>query len=290
VIFISHDLEEVVALADRITVLRDGELVNTVNANEISMEELKHMMVGRAAQGEYYRADNAPSREDKVVMEVKNLTVRSDVTDVSFDIHAGEILGFCGLSDSGIHTVGKALYGLEHEATGIVRLAAKGIDVTSSQIALTNKMAYVPKERDGEGLMNYASIRENFCLPALDDLKGSLGFLAPQKINSAANRCREFFSVRCQNIFQAVTFLSGGNKQKINLGRWVAKDLDLLILDCPTRGVDVGVKAYIYQLMKELKEKGLAIVLISDELTEVLGMADRILIMKKGVVEKRCGV
>ena len=286
VLLISHDIEEVVELSDRITVLRDGEIVGTVYTGEVTADDLKRMMVGRVTQGEYYRADNAPSREDRVVLEVRGLTIGSEVDDLSFDVHAGEILGFCGLSDSGIHTLGKALYGLEEESKGTVKLAEKGVTVTSSQVALDNKMAYVPKERDGEGLMIQAGIRENFCLPALDDLKGPLGFLPPPRINAAANHCREFFSVRCQNIFQRVGSLSGGNKQKINLGRWVAKDLDLLILDCPTRGVDVGVKAYIYQLMKELKAKGLAIVLISDELTEVLGMADRILIIKNGRIAR----
>ena len=286
VLLISHDLDEIVELADRITVLRDGEIVGTVNASEVTEDTLKHMMVGRAAEGEYYRADNVPSREDKIILEVRELTVGSEVNDISFDVHAGEILGFCGLSDSGIHTIGKALYGLENDAKGTVKLVEKGICINSSQIALRNKMAYVPKERDGEGLMIQAGIRENFCLPALDELKGPLGFLPPPKINAAANHCKDFFSVRCQNIFQRVSRLSGGNKQKINLGRWVAKDLALLILDCPTRGVDVGVKAYVYQLMKELKAKGMAIILISDELTEVLGMADRILIVKNGKTAK----
>jgi len=286
VLLISHDLEEIVEIADRITVLRDGELVGTVDAGEITVDVLKRMMVGREMEGEYYRADNAPSYEEKVVLEVRNLTVGDEVDDVSFDVHAGEILGFCGLSDSGIHTIGKALYGLEKDAKGTVRLAEKGIPIKSSQVALQNKMAYVPKERDGEGLMVQAGIRENFTLPALDDLKRTFGFLPPVKLNAAANHCKEFFSVRCQNIFQRVGRLSGGNKQKINLGRWVAKDLDLLILDCPTRGVDVGVKAYVYQLMKELKDKGLAIILISDELMEALGMADRILVVNKGSVAK----
>jgi len=286
VLLITHDLEEVVELADRITVFRDGEVVGTVNTGEIKVDDLKHMMVGRTIEGDYYRADNAPSRGDDIALEVRNLTVGNEVDNVSFDVYAGEILGFCGLSDSGIHTIGRALYGLDKDATGTVVLAKKGIKVNSSHVALRNMMAYVPKERDGEGLMIQTDIRENFCLPAYNDLKGPFGYLPPQKLDAAANVCRELFSVRCRDVFQRVVQLSGGNKQKINLGRWVAKDLNVLILDCPTRGVDVGVKAYIYQLMKELKNKGMAIILISDELTEVLGMADRIFIVKNGKVAK----
>ena len=202
--------------------------------------------------------------------------------DLSFSVYSGEILGFCGLSDSGIHTVGKAVYGLIPERTGSVVLKQKNIPLSNSMVSLHNKVAYVPKERDGEGLMMQASICENFCLPSLDELKSKGGFLSPAVLHSAANDAKERFHVRCQDIFQRISHLSGGNKQKINLGRWLAKDLDLMILDCPTRGVDVSVKAYIYQLLKEAKASGKAIILISDELSEVLGMADRILVMKNG--------
>jgi ribose transport system ATP-binding protein len=284
VLLISHDLEEVMDIADTLTILRDGEIVDTTKASGITMAELKRKMVGREMEGEYYRADDKPSHGDKLVLSVKNLTVGSDVEDVSFDVRSGEIVGFCGLSDSGIHTIGKALYGLSEETKGSVRLAEKEIEITSSNVALQNNVAYVPKERDGEGLMIQASIRDNFCLPSLDDMKGPLGMLWPKRLNGGADQSKEAFSVRCRDIFQEVGGLSGGNKQKINLGRWIAKDLSLLILDCPTRGVDVGVKAYIYQLMKELKEKGMGIVLISDELLEVLGMSDRILVVKNGKV------
>jgi ribose transport system ATP-binding protein len=235
VILISHDLEEIVEIADSLTVLRDGEVVDTVNASDITMDELKRMMVGRATEGEYYRSDNKPSWEEEIVLEVNDLTVGCEVDHLSFVLHAGEILGFCGLSDSGIHTIGKALYGLEDEAQGSVILKKQGVQIKSSQIALQNMIAYVPKERDGEGLMIQASIKDNFCLPSLDELKGPLGYLRPSSLNQAADRCRELFCVRCQNISQRVGRLSGGNKQKINLGRWIAKDLSLN-LDCRPGG------------------------------------------------------
>jgi ribose transport system ATP-binding protein len=286
VIMISHDLDEILDIADTLTVLRDGRVVNTVKASEITGDDLKRMMVGRMTEGEYYRSDDAPSRAENTVLSVRDLKVKNDIRDINFDVYAGEIIGFCGLSDSGIHTIGKALYGLEEDATGAVTLTEKNISIDSPQIALKNRVAYVPKERDGEGLMLGTDIRSNFVLPSIEEMKGSFGYLKPSKLNAAASGSVEKFAVRCQSVFQGVSRLSGGNKQKINLGRWIAKDLDLLILDCPTRGVDVGVKAYIYQLMRELKSRGLAIVLISDELLEVLGMADRIFVVNKGAIAK----
>ena len=152
--------------------------------------------------------------------------------------------------------------------------------------ALRNNVGYVPKDRDNEALMIQASIKDNFCLPSLVELEGKVGFLNPAKLNKLSADMVASLSVKCTGIDQRMSALSGGNNQKVNFGRWLAKDLKLLILDCPTRGVDVGVKAYIYQLMKEAKKNNIAIILISDELTEVLGMADRLLVMKDGCVTK----
>jgi ribose transport system ATP-binding protein len=292
VIIISHDLEEIVELADRLTVLRDGKVVGTVDTDGLDMNELKRMMVGREMEGEYYRSDAAPSREEKVVLSVDSVSVASGLEidkmlqDVSFDVHAGEIVGFCGLSDSGIHTIGKVLYGIQPIDKGTVRLDDKNIIIKNSQTALHENLAYVPKERDGEGLMMQATIRENFSLPSLDDLKRGFGMLRPKDMDAAANDSVKEFAVKCKSIYQEIGGLSGGNKQKVNLGRWLAKDLSVLILDCPTRGVDVGAKSYIYNLMKDLKAQGLGMVLISDELLEVLGMADRIFVMKTGQIKR----
>ncbi|MDR1245975.1 MAG: sugar ABC transporter ATP-binding protein [Clostridiales Family XIII bacterium] len=284
VLIISHDLEEIAEITDTLTVLRDGRVVDTVRSDKVTMNDLKRMMVGREIEGDYYRTDAAPSREDRIVLSVRDLTVRKEVRSMSFDLHAGEILGFCGLSDSGIHMLGKALYGLEEDARGAVLLPEKGVRIKSSKMALENNIAYVPKERDGEGLMINAEIRDNFCLPSLDGMKGKFGLLSAKKLNDAANKAKDAFAVRCRDIFQEVGGLSGGNKQKINLGRWIAKDLSVLILDCPTRGVDVGVKSYIYRLMRDLKAKGLGIILISDELLEIIGMADRVFVVKYGEI------
>ena len=285
-IVITHDIEEMLNITDTITVLRDGEVVGEVASAEVTADDVKRMMVGREISGGYYRADNQADFDSEVVLSVRNLTVPNELDDISFDLHAGEILGFCGLSDSGIHAVGKAVFGLSTAAEGTVCLADKEFIIKNPAQALRNSMGYVPKDRDSEALMVFASVRDNFALPSLGDLAGLGGFVSPSSLKKLASKMVSRLSVKCTDISKSVNSLSGGNKQKINLGRWLAKDLKVLILDCPTRGVDVGVKAYIYSLMKEAKKSKIAIILISDELTEILGMADRLMVMKDSRVTK----
>ena len=282
VVLITHDVEEMLEITDTITVLRDGEVVGNVVSAETSPDEIKRMMVGREVSGDYYRADHEAEYDDEVVLSVQNLTVPGELEDISFDLHAGEILGFCGLSDSGIHSVGKAVYGLSKASAGSVHLVGKDLDIKTPMDALKNNMGYVPKDRDSEALLINDAIRENFTLPSYGELTGPLGYISPRSMKLLAQEMVEKLSVKCTGINQPVSALSGGNKQKINLGRWLAKDVKVLILDCPTRGVDVGVKAYIYALMKEAKKNKIATILISDELTEVIGMADRLIVMKDG--------
>jgi ribose transport system ATP-binding protein len=281
VIVITHDIDEMLAISDSITVLRDGEVVGDVKSSETTADQIRYMMVGRNISGDYYRADHAPDYANEVVLKVDNVTIPGEVESISFDLHKGEILGFCGLSDSGIHSVGKAVFGLSKKAGGSIRLTGSG-EIKSAPDAIRSNMAYVPKDRDNEALMIHASIHDNCTLPSLNELKGAAGFLSPARLKKLSSDTVKKLSVKCTGIHQAMEALSGGNKQKVNLGRWLAKDLKVLVLDCPTRGVDVGVKGYIYGLMKQAKTEGIATILISDELTEVLGMADRLIVMKDG--------
>jgi ribose transport system ATP-binding protein len=286
VIVITHDIDEMMEISDTITVLRDGEAVGTVTTDQTTTDEIRYMMVGREISGKYYRADMKPDYFDEVALTVETISIDGEIEDVSFEVHKGEILGFCGLSDSGIHSVGQAVFGLARLRTGSVRLGADGKTITSAADALGNNMAYVPKDRDQEALMIHARIADNFTLPSLNEIKGGLGFLPPAKVRALSGEMVDKLSVKCTGIWQSMDALSGGNKQKVNLGRWLAKDLKILVLDCPTRGVDVGVKAYIYALMKQAKTDGIAMILISDELTEVLGMADRLIVMKDGRITR----
>jgi ribose transport system ATP-binding protein len=284
VVVVTHDVDELIRITDTITVLRDGRVVGSVESAATSADEIKLMMVGRRIEGDYYRSDLAPDYSDEVALRVDGLTVDGEITNVSFELHRGEILAFCGLSDSGIHSVGKAVYGLSKRLRGTVKLNSS--ELRSATDALRRNVAYVPKDRDNEALMIRDDILSNFVLPSLDTLKGALGYLAPQRLRALALKMTAKLSVKCTDINQVMDSLSGGNKQKVNLGRWLAKSPELLILDCPTRGVDVGVKAYIYSLMLEAKRSGAAILLISDELTEALGMADRLVVMKGGKITR----
>ncbi len=287
VVLITHDVEEMIEITDTITVLRDGEVVGTVKSKETTPSEIRHMMVGRKMEGDYYRNDHLVDYdENDVVLKAEHLYVKNELEDVDFELHAGEILGFCGLSDSGIHSVGKAVYGLSRLSSGKVTLVESGKVIKTPMNALENRMGYVPKDRDSEAMMIQDSIRENFSLPSMNELEGPIGFISPAKMKKLSEKMIDEMSVKCTGYMQTVNDLSGGNKQKINLGRWLAKNLKVLILDCPTRGVDVGVKAYIYQVMREAKEKKIAMLLISDELTEVIGMADRLMVMKDGRITR----
>jgi len=287
VVVITHDVEEMIAITDTITVLRDGEVVGTVQSSAVTPSDVRQMMVGRKMEGDYYRSDRLVDYDkDVVVLRADHISVKNEIEDVSFDVHAGEILGFCGLSDSGIHSVGKAVYGLSRLSSGSVTLVEDEKQIHTPTEALRSRMGYVPKDRDSEAMMVNDSIRENLSLPSLTELSDGPGFISPAKMRKLSEDMIGQMSVKCTGCMQTVNDLSGGNKQKINLGRWLAKDLKLLVLDCPTRGVDVGVKAYIYQIMKEAKKKKIAMILISDELTEVIGMADRLMIMKDGRITK----
>ena len=286
VIMITHDVDETMEIADTITVLRDGELVGTVKKEDTTADELRRMMIGREISGDYYRADMEVIHEDEVVLTAESITIEGEIEDVSFELHKGEILGFCGLADSGISTVGKVVYGLVKPDSGSVRLGKDGKEITTATEALGNNMGYVPKDRDREALMIHARILDNLTLPSLVELQERLNFLRPAKMKKLSAGMVDKLSVKCTGIHQPMDSLSGGNKQKVNLGRWLAKDLKILVLECPTRGVDVGVKAYIYALMKQAKQNGIATILISDELTEVLGMADRLIVMKDGRITR----
>lgn len=285
-IIISHDLEETVEISDSVTVLRDGEAVQTVKNENLTEDDLKQMMVGRKIEGGYLRSDHAPSYGEEVLLDVKNLSLKDKkLEDISFQLHKGEILAVCGLSDAGIHTLGSAVFGItDSPRTGTVTDVNTGKQLHKPSEMIACKGAYLSKNRDEEGLMMQAAIRDNMYLPSAGELAGAAGFTNPKSIDTLAQKAYDDFEVKATGIKQPIGRLSGGNKQKINLGRWLTKDLNYCILDCPTRGVDIGVKAYIYDVLKEQKAKGIGFLLITDELTEAIGMADRIIVLRDGKI------
>ena len=283
VIFISHDMQEILDMSDTITVLRDGVYIGTKPSCELDEDGLKKMMVGREITGDYYRPDYGEPISDEVVLSVKNVTVPGQIYDVSFELHKGEILGFGGLSESGMHEVGKACFGASYNRTGSVTLA-NGTQINSIPVAIKNEMAYTSKDRDNESVVMNQSIGDNICLPSLKSLEGPLGILNKKKMKEFANKYAKEMSTKMVSTDQFVADLSGGNKQKVVLARWIGKDSDILVLDSPTRGIDVKVKQDIYQLMDRMRKEGKSIIMISEELMELIGMCDRIMIMKDGKI------
>ena len=281
ILIVTHDIEEMIAITDKITVMRDGKVVAEVNSREITPDQLKRMMVGRELGGAYYREDAHEDYDPQVVMQVKNLTAEG-FEDVTFDLHQREILGLCGLSDAGIHEVAEALFGVREKSKGSVTLTGSGAVITSPWQAMEKKIGYVPKDRDKQALMVNDTIEDNVCLAGVSLTKKKLGFLSPKKRKEISHQVIQRFDVKTDGPAQVLSGLSGGNRQKVNLGRWMIQDKEILILDCPTRGVDVGVKADIYHMMMEAKKTGVSILMISDELPELIGMCDRLIVMKDG--------
>ena len=285
VIFISHDLPEILDKSDTITVLRDGEYITTVKSKDVNEDDLKKLMVGREVTGKYYRSDYGQKVSDEVVLSVKNVTVKGKIHDVSFDLHKGEILGFGGLSESGMHEIGKAIFGASYDREGEVVLA-DGTHINDIPTAIANSIAYTSKDRDNESVVLNQSIEDNIALPSLDDLTvGKTRFLSFSKIKEFAKKFAKEMSVKMVNTQQFVSELSGGNKQKVVLARWIGKNSNIVVLDSPTRGIDIKVKQDIYQLMDKMRQEGKSIIMISEELMELIGMCDRIIILKDGALK-----
>ncbi len=282
VIFISHDLDELMEVCDRMVVLRDGNLITDLDKPEFEPNLIKRHMVGRDMGEKYYREDYDGTVSDEVVLDVDNVTSGSGLLiNFSMQVHKGEILGIGGLSHCGMHELGKVVFGEEKILTGSVTHVPSGQKIRDARHAIKLGMGYVSKDRDHEALVLSASIRDNISSAGLDKINDG-PFILPNKEKAYVNQQVQTLSIKCASINQNVQYLSGGNKQKVVFGKWIGRDCDILILDCPTRGVDVGVKAAMYALIDDMKRQGKTIIMISEELAELIGMADRLLILKDG--------
>ena len=282
VVFISHDLEELMEICDTLTVLRDGNLIATLTKEEMNENDIKRYMVGREMTGDYYRSDYGTPVSDEVVLKMEDVTTGTGMLmNFSMELHRGEILGVGGLSHCGMHELGRALFGEEKILEGKVTDMKTGDTITSPRGALLHGYGYESKDRDQEALVLTESIRDNILAAGYDKIQKGF-FLMPKDCTEYVNRQKEALSIKCASIQQDVQYLSGGNKQKVVFGKWVGRDCDVLILDCPTRGVDIGVKAAMYQLIYKMKQEGKSIVMISEELQELIGMSDRLIILKDG--------
>lgn len=283
VVFISHDLQELMDTCDTLTVLRDGNLITTLAKEEMEEDVIKKHMVGREMKGDYYRSDYDGIVSDEVVVNVDNVTTGTGMLmNFSMQVHRGEILGIGGLSHCGMHELGKAVFGEEKILAGKVTHVPTGDQILTAFSGLKHGMGYVSKDRDKEALVLTATISDNILSAGIDKIVNSAGLITPARRKSYVNKQVKDLSIKCASVNQNVQFLSGGNKQKVVFGKWVGRDCDILILDCPTRGVDIGVKAAMYQLIYQMKKQGKTIIMISEELSELIGMSDRILILKDG--------
>lgn len=278
-LFISHRMEEVFQIADRITILRDGQYISSGPVAEFDTERAIRDMVGRQVDDFFAQRENEPG---DVLMSVRGLSKEGAFRDVSFDVRRGEVLGFAGLVGSRRTDVGLALFGIEPADAGEILLEGQPISVHSPQQAVDLQIAYVSEDRRQLGLTLPMSISTNITLPTLRRYLSKLGLVQTGPETETAEAFRERLNIRTPSIQTEVSKLSGGNQQKVMLAKWLNVRPKLLILDEPTRGIDVGAKAEVHRMIGELANEGLAIIMISSDLPEVLAMSDRILVMREG--------
>jgi rhamnose transport system ATP-binding protein len=278
VLFISHRLDEVFAICSTVTVLRDGELTFDGQTEGLSEDDLVTKMVGREL-GELF--PKTPAEIGDPVLRVSRLTREGVFVDVSFEVRRGEIVGLAGLVGAGRSEVARAIFGIDRRDAGDVQLAGVSLPGGSPSAAMNAGIGLVPEDRRAQGLVMDLSVERNITLTRLRAL-ARLGVIGRGAERRAASEWAERLRIKLHSFDDPVNFLSGGNQQKVVLAKWLATDPKVLIIDEPTRGIDVGTKAEVHRLMSELASSGLAVLMISSELPEVLGMADRILVMHEG--------
>ncbi|WP_042349214.1 sugar ABC transporter ATP-binding protein [Bacillus massiliigorillae] len=278
IVYISHRMEEIFTICDRITVMRDGRTVDTKPIPETNFDEVVRKMVGRELKDRY------PSRDVKIgdtVLEVKGLARPGEFKDVNFSVRSGEVVGFSGLMGAGRTEIMRTIFGLDHKSAGEIYINGKQVSIKNPSQAVDLGIGFITEDRKDEGLVLDFSIRENMALPNLKSFAPKV--LIDQKTeNDFVNLLIKRLSIKTQSAETKAGNLSGGNQQKIVIAKWIGIGPKVLILDEPTRGVDVGAKREIYQLMNELTERGVAIIMVSSELPEILGMSDRIIVVHEG--------
>ena len=278
IIFISHRMEELFEIADRVTVLRDGKYVKTLKMEDTSTAELISLMVGRSIDEQY------PQRErniGKTVLEVEHLFARDYIKDVNFKVHAGEIVGLAGLIGAGRTELVRAIYGADPLQAGVIRMNGKEVELKSPAVSIQSGVALVPENRKEQGVVLGMSIADNLVMSTVKKLSSFI-FVKKQLCRKLVAEYIDKLHIKTPSAQQKVLNLSGGNQQKVVIGKFLATDPLVYIFDEPTRGIDVGAKHEIYQLMNQLVSQGKAIVMISSELPEILGMSDRVLVMHEG--------
>jgi ribose transport system ATP-binding protein len=280
IVYISHRLEELSLISDRITVMRDGHYVNTVGTQEVTIDQIISMMVGRVI---YESAPEVPENvSQETVLEVRNLNRGSAIKDVSFSLKRGEILGFAGLMGAGRTEVARAIFGADPYDAGEVYIMGHRVHIKSPCDAVTHGIGYLSEDRKRYGLTLGMNVETNIVLAAFRRFLGFMGLVNSAQVRVTAMELVDSLIIRTPSLQQKVKNLSGGNQQKLVVAKWLTADTDILIFDEPTRGIDVGAKSEIYKLLNDLARQGKAIIMISSELPEILRMSHRIVVMCEG--------
>lgn len=278
VIFISHRLDEIQRVADRVTVLRDGKWIGTSEVNGLTQDDIIRMMVGREIE---QQVDKREKPESDIILSVKNLSSTSEVLDVSFDLHKGEILGIAGLVGAGRTALAETIFGFRKISSGHIELENEIVKFKSPRKAIEKGLGFVSEDRKDQGLFLNRAVWQNIIIAGIKNLT-RFGFLKRRDSQKLSSSLVEKLDIKTPNLKQKVRNLSGGNQQKVIIARWLSLHPKILILDEPTRGIDVGAKMEIHNLLRQMADAGVAILMISSELPEVLGLSDRILVMRGG--------
>jgi len=280
IIYISHRIAELFEIGDRVTVLRDGKVIGTHQTNQVTKTQLIHEMVNREL------TEQIPKKSTKIgveVFRVQGLKRNGVLNNISFKLHKGEVLGIAGLMGSGRTELARALFGADKIDSGKISINGAVKKLNSTRQAIHSGIGYLTEDRKSQGLILLLSVKDNICLPSLERFS-RFGFMQMKKEILTTNKYLQELHIKTPGFKQKVLYLSGGNQQKVVLSKWLCSQANILIFDEPTRGIDVGAKVEIYKLMNQLAAEGVAIILISSELPEILGMSERILVMHQGSI------
>ncbi len=283
IIYISHRMEELQHIADRISVMRDGKHIDTMKYENTSIDEIIQKMVGRTLGNQYPEKN---SEIGDILLDVKNLSQKGVVSDINFNLRKGEILGFAGLMGAGRTEVAKLLFGATQKDSGEIYLDGKKISPKTPIDAIKHGIVYLTEDRKRDGIFAEMSVEDNIMVSNLDLVSKKFSFYDAKAAKVMCEIISKYLNIKTPSLEQKIKHLSGGNQQKVILARWTIRGQKILIIDEPTRGIDVGAKREIYHLMRDLISKGASIIMISSELSEVLGMSDRVVVMQEGKISK----
>lgn len=280
VIYISHKLDEIFRICTRATVFRDGQYIAAKELKDVTQEQLVNMMAGRKMDNMFPRIE---VEIGEPILEVEHLQMQDKVNDVSFTVRAGEILGFAGLLGAGRTEIMETLFGITPKTGGTIKLHGQEVDIRNTKQAISHKMAMITEDRRHTGLIGVQSVRANESLAYLQNIT-KYGFLNRNQEKLDTDKLAAQMAIKTPSMDSEIALLSGGNQQKVIIARWLLTEPDILIMDEPTRGIDVGAKAEIYRLIGELAKQGKAILIVSSELPEVMGVSDRIMVIRQGKI------